>query len=448
MAVLDPIARFRGAVAAVALGAAVAGVGVPVVAASQPAGASAPPPGVPATTFTPVLPAPTGPYELGRTPLHLVDRERADPWVPHRARELMATVTYPARHADRYPTGRWFSPAVAASAEALLAEAPTSVPPGSLDLARAVAHAHPGAPVARPPTRRGSGWPVVLFSPGFGSFREANTAQIEDLASHGYVVVSLDHTYEAPVVEFPHGRVVEAAPDTLSGDLSVLKAVFRRAIDVRVADTRFVLDELAGLDRGRNPDADRRRLPAGLRRALDLSRVGMFGYSYGGYTAGETMVHDRRIDAGVNLDGSMAHGFGLSEDWPYLPGQVVRRGLDRPFMLFGSEGHDHVGPQQPPGDTSWPDFWAHQRGPKLDITLRGSRHGSFSDLQIIGSQLARSLGLPATSLEPTIGTIDPDRAIAAQRAYLAAFFDRHLRHRHRHLLDGPSPQYPEIDFVR
>lgn len=447
MAVLDRIAHLRGSLAAVAVGAAVAALAVPAPAASLPGGGPAPSPSVPATAFTPVLPAPTGPYEIGRTTLHLVDHHRRDPWTPDRARELMATVTYPARHVGRYPPAPWFSPAVAASAETFLAEPPTSVLPGSVDLAGAVAHARAAAPVARPPTRRGGGWPVVLFSTGFGSFREANTAQIEDLASRGYVVVSFDHTYEAPVVEFPDGRVVQAVPETLSSDLNVLKVVFQRAIDVRVADTRFVLDELADLDRGRNLDAQRRRLPAGLRGGVDLSRVGMFGYSYGGYTAGEAMVHDRRIAAGVNLDGSMAHGFGLSENWPYLPGQVVLRGLDRPFMLFGQEGHDHLGTQESPGDASWPDFWANQRGWKLDISLRGSQHGSFGDLQVVLPQVARSLGLPLAPLEPSIGTIDPDRSIAAQRAHLAAFFDLHLRRQDGHLLDGPSPAYPEIAFV-
>jgi hypothetical protein len=225
--------------------------------------------------------------------------------------------------------------------------------------------------------------------------------------------------------------------------------VFKRAIDARVADTRFVLDQLDLLDGGRNPDAQRRRLPAGLRGALDLRHLGMFGYSYGGYTAGESMVNDRRIDAGVNLDGTMAHGFGISEDWPYAPGEVVARGLDGPFMLFGNARHNHAGTEGfPVGDPSWREFWSNQRGWKLDITLRQSEHGSFSDLQIGGPQIARALGLPPGTFEPDLGTIDPDRSIAAQRAYIAAFFDLHLRQRYDHLLAGPSPAYPEIEFVR
>jgi hypothetical protein len=408
-----------------------------------PAGTASPP----SAPFTPALPQPTGPYAIGRTALHLIDDVRRDPWMPGRARELMATVTYPARRVDRHPRSRWFSPALAGFLEESLAGPPTNLAPGSVDLA-AVANSRAEPPAERPPGRRARGWPVVLFSPGGGTSREENTAQIEDLASRGYLVVSFDHTYEAPVVEFPDGRVARQVPELQSGDPKVLKEVFKRAIDARVADTRFVLDRLGELDRGRNPDAERRQLPAGLRRALDLSRVGMFGYSYGGYTAGEAMVGDRRIDAGVNLDGAMAHGFGLSEDWPYLPGEVVRRGLDRPFMLFGSEGHNHLRTEEfPAGDPSWRDFWTNQSGWKLDVTLRGSAHGSFQDLQTGGPQIAQALGLPPATFEPFIGTIDPARSIAAQRAYVAAFFDLHLRHRDNHLLDGPSPRYPEIEFV-
>jgi hypothetical protein len=171
----------------------------------------------------------------------------------------------------------------------------------------------------------------------------------------------------------------------------------------------------------------------------------MFGYSYGGYTAAEAMLYDRRIDAGINLDGTMAHGFGVGEEWPYAPGEVVKRGLGRPVLLFGHTGNNHLGPT---GDSSWQQFWANQRGWKLDLTLRGSAHGSFSDLQVLWPQITPGLALPPATFEPIIGTIDPDRSIRAQRAYIASFFDLHLSGRDNHLLDGPSAAFPEIELVR
>jgi hypothetical protein len=82
------------------------------------------------------------------------------------------------------------------------------------------------------------------------------------------------------------------------------------------------------------------------------------------------------------------------------------------------------------------------------LTLRGSAHGSFGDLQVGGPQIARGLGLPPATFQPLTGTIDPDRSIAAQRAYIASFFDLHLRGRDNHLLDGPSTAFPEIEFAR
>ncbi|GHK01563.1 hypothetical protein SY2F82_33600 [Streptomyces sp. Y2F8-2] len=50
-------------------------------------------------------------------------------------------------------------------------------------------------------------------------------------------------------------------------------------------------------------------------------------------------------------------------------------------------------------------------------------------------------------IQDWIGTLDPARAVRIQQAYPLAFFDRHLRHRGRHLLDGPSAAFPEVKFL-
>ena len=82
-----------------------------------------------------------------------------------------------------------------------------------------------------------------------------------------------------------------------------------------MADTRFVLDKLTAISRGRNPTR-RPGVAAGLAQALDLSRVGMFGASLGGAGSAETMLADRRVRARVNLDGTFF-------------GRVLTAGLDR-----------------------------------------------------------------------------------------------------------------------
>ncbi|TYB71015.1 lipase [Nonomuraea sp. PA05] len=383
----------------------------------------------------------TGQYDVGTTDLHLIDQSRPDPWKPERRREVMVTVTYPAGRSAAGPRAPWLTPGMSAVVDqALAGDDYLALPPGSIDWASAKRRAATGVPVAH-----GAPKPVALFSPGFGFPREMYTAIIDDLASHGYVVASLSHTYESAAVEFPGGRLELAVSEGEGPELA-------KALDARVADTRFVLDQLTKLTRGENPDAGKRPLPRGLGRSLDLSRVGAYGHSSGGFTAGETMVHDRRVDAGVNLDGAMATAIGYPPGTPYVPGEVTKRGLDRPFLLMGAEGVDANGNllehthRNPAFDRSWADFWAVQRGWKRDLFLRGgSTHLAYSDLQIIVPQLGARVA--RDKREALIGTIDPRRSLAAQRDYLGAFFDLHLRGRDRHLFDGESPRHPDIDFI-
>ena len=94
------------------------------------------------------------------------------------------------------------------------------------------------------PLRRAGGWPVVLFSTGYGIERQLYTGLVQDLASHGYVVAAIDHPHDAGIVSFPDGHTVSIgkvgeSPDAISD-----------ALTVRIADTRYVLDALTRLNRG------------------------------------------------------------------------------------------------------------------------------------------------------------------------------------------------------
>ncbi|MFD1046559.1 lipase, partial [Kibdelosporangium lantanae] len=189
------------------------------------------------------LPAPTGRYQVGTTTLHLIDRGRADPWKPELRRELMVSVWYPARNADRYPLAHWTTPA--------LVPYLNSFGFGQVDWTSATTSAHVDAPAL-------GRFPTILYSPGYGAPRSSATVQAQDLASHGYTVVTVDPTYET-VVEFPD-RVEQPVPqDTPTAS--------RTSLDARVADIRYVLTALAN-----HCDADGKPIPP-----MDLRRVGAFG---------------------------------------------------------------------------------------------------------------------------------------------------------------------------
>ncbi|WP_328580651.1 alpha/beta hydrolase family protein [Streptomyces sp. NBC_00370] len=405
------------------LSALAAGAGaLSVSAASASASASTASAGSGAARFN--LPRPSGPWPVGASAYRLVDETRSDPWVtapPYR--ELMVSVRYPAARTAGMPAAPQFLPGEAAGFAA--ANNLSGVPGDAVDWAATRTHARQEAPVAR----QGGPFPVVLYSPGVLDPRSLNSTLCDDLASRGYVVVTVDHTYEATAVEFPGGRVattvIPAEFAATGQDPVKVIALLEKVTAVRVADTRFVLD----------------RMPALLRRAVggaaDPHQVGMFGHSAGGFTALETMYEDSRIRAGVNLDGVLAYVTDDADPGNLSP--VAAHGLDRPFLLAGSDTDDLD------TEPAWASLWRRSTGWHRGFRLEGAAHASYTDVQSIVPQLAKPLGLSVQTVESNVGTISPRASIAAQRAYLAAFFDRHLRGRpDRGLFDMPSARYPGV----
>ncbi|MFD4508649.1 alpha/beta hydrolase family protein [Streptomyces sp. NPDC058457] len=314
----------------------------------------------------------------------------------------MAAVWYPARGVKRYPPARWTAPALA---RALL----TSLGfPADVAVAPLTA-GHEGAPVLR----TGRRLPVVVFSHGAHDHRADTTIVVQELASHGYAVVTVDHTYDA-FSQFPDGRLTVPLDEPALG-----------ARDF-ATDIRFVLDRVEDLAAGRNPDAEHRPLPAGLLGALDPQRIGMFGWSKGATATALVMSEDQRVRAGLSFDGPME--------------PTVITDLDRPFMLMTAA---YPRATQP----SVAEFWSHLRGWRLDVQAEGAVHSSYCDAQFLIPQLAQAVGMSDEELRDWIGTLDPVRAVRIQQAYPLAFFDLHLRRHRGHLLDGPCPAFPEVKFI-
>ncbi|MER5668994.1 alpha/beta hydrolase family protein, partial [Streptomyces mirabilis] len=268
--------------------------------------------------------------------------------------------------------------------------------------------AHVGAPVHH----AGHRLPVIVYSHGSGSHRGDHTIMVQELASHGYAVVTVDHTHDT-FTEFPDGRVL--TPD----DVPMYPRDF-------AADLRFLLDCVEGLAAGRNPDADGKPLPQGLLGALDPKRIGAFGWSKGGTATALTMLADQRVRAGLSLDGPMQ--------------PTITADLDRPFMMMTAVFTRDAMP-----DVA--EFWTHLRSWRLDIQADGAIHPSYGDNVTLIPQAGKILGMTDQQIQDMIGTLDRARAVRIQQAYPLAFFDLHLRHRRERLLDGPSTAFPEVKFI-
>ncbi|MFG3282229.1 alpha/beta hydrolase family protein [Streptomyces sp. NPDC048111] len=352
-------------------------------------------PSAPASASAIQLPHPTGPFTLGSETLHLVDHARRDPWVPDRDRELMVTLTYPAA---RPRGGRPAAYATAAEAPALL-RAIGADPARTGDVEATTTHARTGVRPAR------GAHPLIVLSPGFGAPRYSLTTLAEDLASRGYVVASVDHAYESVATSFPGGRLLTCVACTAMQNGTPGSTVTR----TRAADVSFLLDRLTGV-----------RPAWRYSGAIDGRRIGMAGHSIGGASAIPAMEGDRRIGAGVNMDGAFW-------DVP-APGGLG----GRPFLMLGTDDATH----RPGGDDrTWDATWPALGGWKRWLTVAGAEHLTFSDEPV----LAAHFGLPRTSLPA-------GRAVPVVRTYVGAFFDRALLGRARPVLDGPSAANPEVVF--
>ena len=355
---------------------------------------------------TPCLPEPTGPCPVGTTSLSLTDVSRPDPWAAEvSARELMVSLWYPATPSDGQ-RARYMTPAE--SDLQLTSRGLTSVPRDVLSTVRtnAVSDATPAG--------RQRALPAVVLSPGFTNSRSTLTALAEDLASHGYVVAGIDHTYESFATAFPDGRVTTCrareAPRRGRG-------FWEKVVAGRAADVSFVLGELTGA----HPPWPGAAL-------IDPSQIAMAGHSAGGAAAIAAMLADSRIRAGIDMDGAT-----------HAP--IPDRGLSRPFLFLGKQSNYTPGsrgdiPGKPGPASTWEHDWKLLTGWKRWLLVAEAIHASFTDLALLADQIGidTGTGLPGS------------RSLDITRAYVRAFFDQHLRGRPQALLDQPSPRYPEVTF--
>jgi predicted dienelactone hydrolase len=366
------------------------------------------------------LPSPTGPYAVGTLTRHWVDQDRREIFAgPHAGpRELMVQVWYPADPVRTGPLAPYVDDPRTLERLALLMGLPRTA---FADLASVRTHATRDATALED----GTTYPVLLFSHGRCGVREHNTFQVEEFASRGYVVVTIDHPYAASGVRLPDGRLVEfdarLLPPWPRHDPDDPEAPFLdRVIPFLADDVRFTLRRIGAL----NDDPDEV-----LGGRLDLGRVGIFGVSLGAMVAAMACAREPGFAAVLSMDAA-------------VPWDVVAAGLHRPVMWISRDAATMR--REGWSDADITDVHASMRatfddlpGDGYIVLVPGMYHVDFSDGRLL-SPLIASRGIS--------GPFDGRRARDILRAYGVAFFDRHLKGLPAPLLDERPGSANDLSF--
>jgi dienelactone hydrolase len=367
----------------------------------------------PVFSFAPL----TGRYRVGTFAMALVDTKRIDPYAPDGAkpRELMVQFWYPAEAAKpairaRYRGGRrgdW----------------------RECNLPLVKARSFLNAPISR----EQEALPVLLFTGPNNRFQ--NTFETEELASHGYLVVALDHPHDSDVVAFPDGHMATRRKGNIFLDFrtdETLESSIRDVtakLAVQVANVEFVVKHLEDWET-HHPENQ-------LSGHIDTSRIGIFGHSFGGAVAAEVCARNAKLQAGINMDGC-------------LFGQARTGGVRAPFFFMvdstpkptNAELQALKGEKRRSAERSLQGYEEIEHSLRLHggyyLQTAGMEHMNYSDYPLFSQVKART----------GAGSIDIRRAHLMINTFSVAFFNTYLLKSSEDILLSAAGRFSEAHFRR
>lgn len=361
----------------------------------------------------PTIPTPSGPYEVGTRIYELTDSSRKEIYSGRdEARRFMIQVWYPSEASSSDQRAPWMSNAkIFAPAIATYIDMPSFF----LDhLALVKMPAYKESKVAKSTNP----YPVILFSHGWNGFNAQNTSQALELASHGYIVIGIQHTYGAVITVFPNGTIANNNPSALPKGAPTEEYEIAAHIlsDQWAGDLGYTLDFM----KTQNED-----MASPFYNLLDLNTVGVYGHSTGGGAAIQFCGTDPRCIALLGMDLFMRP----------VSYEVIESGISQPsFFMFSQRWADDV---ESRNNELFNLFYPKVKESFGVISINGTAHYDFTDLPLL-SPLAPQLGLK--------GPINGKQVTAIVDDYLLSFFDMTLKGESTSLFESQSQKYKEVKF--
>ncbi|MCU6709920.1 carboxylic ester hydrolase [Paenibacillus sp. J5C_2022] len=358
------------------------------------------------------FPKPTGEYAVGTQAFHLIDQNRKEFVVPNSQvyRELMVQVYYPAEKDSGTPAP-YYENIDALTKQLSVTQGFPYIATTHLGLTKT--HSFTNAT----PLQATEKFPLLLFAHGMSLYSQQNTFQLEELASHGYVIVALNFTGDAATTVFPDGDQVDFTP--IENTITFLN----NRIKLWEQDAAFVLDEVI------KADFDNKFKP--IAALIDYDHIGMLGHSFGGATSAQMLVKDNRIKAAIDMDGGL-YGDPMPKDGP-----------GKPFMLMNAEASikfmEEANSQEPGNrDELFVESYLRNKTiekPGVYTTLiPKTNHGSFTDLAAV-SPIINEAGADVNAIYQLINEM------------ALGFFDKHLKGINDNKIKEIQEDHPEINLT-
>lgn len=278
-------------------------------------------------------------------------------------------------------------------------------------------------------------FPLVLFSHGAFGYYQSNTSTYMELASHGYVVVSLDHPYHSFFTKDTAGETIIVNPEFMQEVMQINELgtpeeevieLSHKWLDIRVKDIDFVVNTVketkgmaGGQTTGKLPscwflaDASAETEILNVLSMTDTEKIGLMGHSLGG-AASVTLGRTREdIDAVIDLDGTM-----LGEQLGYKDGkhEFYEDAYPVPLLAVNNEEHHYEG-------QDLTELYVNQVVLANAVDAKytyfvGSGHMNFTDLPLFSPALASMLG---------IGDVDATECVTKMNQLVLDFFNCYLK---------------------
>ncbi|MFN8411856.1 MAG: dienelactone hydrolase family protein [Anaerolineales bacterium] len=361
----------------------------------------------------PKIPQPRGPYKVGTHNFMLKDISRKEIYSEKdEPRRMMIQIWYPAEPKATDKFAPWMQDA---NIYSIHSSRFLSLPDfflGHLQLLKTPAYL--AAPVAQSEEK----FPIILFSHGWMGFRAQNTGQAVLLASHGYVVIGMEHPYGSMVTVFPDGSIAANNPLAMpyNYEKDDFEEVIRKLVKQWTEDMSFTLDQL------QDPKSE-----AGvLTPHLDFSRIGVYGHSTGGGAAIQFSATDKRCKAILGLDPFVRP---VAEN-------VIEQGIKQPaFFIFSEQWSSD---RTARNSQLFFNLYEHSEQPKGAIWISGTKHFDLSDIPLL-SPIAPMLGIK--------GPLSGKRVTEIVDSYILAFFELSLKEKPSRFFDEISNHFAEVNTI-